>query len=68
VENGADVTVMDIVAIGAALARTQLRAGRRVTVWNRAADRAARLVAAAARVAPDAAATLTAGPMILSSL
>ncbi len=67
-QHATDVTVIGLGAMGAALARAQLRAGHLVTVWNRSADRAAPLVAQGARVAPDATAALSASPVILVCL
>lgn len=51
--------------MGTTLARLLLRAGYRVTVWNRSPDKAAALIAEGARLAPTAAAAIQASPLAI---
>lgn len=60
-----DVTVIGLGAMGTALADALLRAGQRVTVWNRTADRAAPLVKHGATQANDIRQAVTASPVIV---
>lgn len=53
-----EVTVIGLGTMGVTLARLLLRSGRRVTVWNRSADKAAPLVAEGATLAPSAEAAI----------
>jgi len=53
-----EITVIGLGAMGVTLARLLLRSGRRVTVWNRSADKAAPLVAEGATLAPSAEAAI----------
>nr|WP_254911540.1 NAD(P)-binding domain-containing protein [Sphingomonas sp. CDS-1] len=64
-EGQTDVTVLGLGAMGAAFARTLIRAGKRVTVWNRTTDRATALIAEGAILAPDVAAATAASPLTL---
>lgn len=52
-------------AMGTALARALLAAGRRVVVWNRSAAKAAPVVQHGARLAPDAPAAVRASPVVI---
>ncbi len=58
-----DVSVLGLGAMGAAVARTLVAAGKRVTVWNRTAGRANDLVQRGAQLAPDALAAVKASPV-----
>lgn len=60
-----DVTVIGLGAMGTALADALLRAGQRVTVWNRTADRAVPLVKRGATQANDIRQAVTASPVIV---
>lgn len=60
-----DISVIGLGAMGTALARSLIRAGHRVTVWNRSAEKAAPLVAEGAIAAQDPAEAVAAGPVIL---
>ncbi|RYE82147.1 MAG: NAD(P)-dependent oxidoreductase, partial [Myxococcales bacterium] len=62
------VTVIGLGAMGATLARLFVQRGRRVTVWNRTADRATDLVAQGATLAPSPAAALQASPLVVVCL
>jgi 3-hydroxyisobutyrate dehydrogenase-like beta-hydroxyacid dehydrogenase len=57
------VTVIGLGAMGITLATLLLKAGYKVTVWNRSAEKAAALVAAGAILATDAAAAVAASPV-----
>ena len=61
-----DVSVIGLGAMGAALARAQLGAGRSVTVWNRSPDKAASLVEAGAALAATAAEAIAASPVTIT--
>ena len=63
-----DIAVMGLGMMGATLARLLLRAGHRVTVYNRTPGKAAALQAEGARVAPDAAAAVAAGQVVVASV
>jgi len=60
-----DVSILGLGAMGAALAMTTLRGGRKVTVWNRSPERAAPLARGGAGVAPSAAAAVRAAPIVI---
>ncbi|MCP3143592.1 NAD(P)-binding domain-containing protein [Pyxidicoccus sp. QH1ED-7-1] len=60
-----DVTVIGLGKMGSALAGAFLRAGRRVTVWNRTANRAQPLQQAGAVLASSAAAAVQASPLVV---
>ena len=60
-----DVSVVGLGAMGMALARTLMAEGRRVTVWNRTAQKAEPLIAAGATLAPTPAAAVAASPTTL---
>ncbi|TVL94102.1 NAD(P)-dependent oxidoreductase [Streptomyces sp. SAJ15] len=61
----ASVSVLGLGSMGRALAEAMLRAGHRVTVWNRTAGRADALVAQGARPAADAAEAVAAGELVI---
>ncbi|MBA2675896.1 NAD(P)-binding domain-containing protein [Ramlibacter sp.] len=63
-----DITVMGLGMMGSTLARLLLRAGHRVTVFNRTPEKAAALQAQGAHVAPDAAAAVAAGSVVVASV
>lgn len=58
-----DATVIGLGEMGSALVRGLMRADRRVTVWNRNADKAAALTAEGATLAESAAAAAAASPI-----
>src|SRR5687768_4528089 len=60
-----DVTVVGSGPMGAALARTLLGSGQRVTVWNRTAAKAEALARSGAAVAPSAADAVAASPIVI---
>jgi len=60
-----DVSVVGLGVMGSALAKSLLRDGHRVIVWNRTAARAEPLRDAGAAVAPDLAAAVGASPVVL---
>lgn len=60
-----DVTMIGLGAMGSALARTLLKSGLSVTVWNRTPARMAPLVGAGAEAAESARAALEASDLIL---
>jgi len=60
-----DVSVIGLGAMGSALARALLRAGQRVTVWNRTKSKADPLVRDGAISAPDPASAVAASPVVL---
>ncbi|MFY1825977.1 NAD(P)-dependent oxidoreductase [Myxococcus fulvus] len=60
-----DVTVIGLGKMGSALAGAFLRAGHRVTVWNRTMSRAEPLRQAGATLAPSAAAAVEASPLVV---
>ena len=62
------VTVLGLGAMGSALARAFLAAGRAVTVWNRSPGKAGELVAAGATEAPTAEAAVTASRLVVVCL
>jgi 3-hydroxyisobutyrate dehydrogenase-like beta-hydroxyacid dehydrogenase len=57
-----DATVIGLGEMGSTLARTLMRADRRMTVWNRSAAKAAALTAAGATLAESASAAAAASP------
>ncbi|MFD4325050.1 NAD(P)-dependent oxidoreductase [Nocardioides sp. NPDC058538] len=61
----ADVTVLGLGAMGTALARSLLAAGRRVAIWNRTPGRADDLVEAGAWSAAEAADAVSSADLIL---
>ncbi len=63
----APVTVIGLGAMGSAMAAAFLRQGRRTTVWNRTAAKAAPLVERGAEQAPTPAAALAAGDLVVIS-
>ena len=63
-----DVSVIGLGAMGSALARAQINAGRSVTVWNRTPEKAAPLVAEGAIAAATAAEAIAASPVTLTCL
>jgi 3-hydroxyisobutyrate dehydrogenase-like beta-hydroxyacid dehydrogenase len=60
-----DVSVIGLGAMGSALAGALLRAGHRVTVWNRTSTKAEPLVRDGATLAPDPAAAADAAPVVI---
>ena len=60
-----DIAVIGLGAMGAALARAQLAAGRSVTVWNRTAAKADPLIAEGAILAGDAGEAIRSAPVSL---
>jgi len=60
-----DVSVLGLGAMGTALARTLVDAGRNVTVWNRSPDKMEPLVALGAQGPSDFAEALAASPRVI---
>ncbi|WP_354683299.1 NAD(P)-binding domain-containing protein [Cupriavidus necator] len=58
-----DVTILGLGAMGSAYARAFLKAGKRVTVWNRTSGKAESLVYEGARLAADVKTALLASPI-----
>ena len=63
-----DITVIGLGAMGAALARALLKAGRSATVWNRTAEKMQPLVGEGAQAASDIAGAITASNKIIICL
>ncbi|WP_354520636.1 NAD(P)-binding domain-containing protein [Paenibacillus sp. OAE614] len=63
--NMSDITVIGAGPMGSALARTLLRSGKKVTVWNRTSEKARALVQDGAVFEPDAALAVNASPIII---
>jgi 3-hydroxyisobutyrate dehydrogenase-like beta-hydroxyacid dehydrogenase len=63
-----EVSVIGLGVMGSALARTLLRHGYRVTVWNRTSAKAKPLISDGALLADDAAAAVSATPIVLVAL
>jgi len=63
-----DITVIGLGAMGSALARTLLDAGRNVTVWNRSPEKAQPLVALGARGASNFVEALADSPRVIVCL
>lgn len=63
-----DIAVIGLGAMGAALARALLKAGREVTVWNRTAEKMQPLVGEGAQAASDIAGAITASNKIVICL
>jgi 3-hydroxyisobutyrate dehydrogenase-like beta-hydroxyacid dehydrogenase len=61
-----DVSIVGLGAMGAALARAQMTAGRSVTVWNRTTEKAAPLVAEGAVAATTVAEAISASPVTIT--
>lgn len=61
-----DITVIGLGAMGSALARAQMKAGRSVTVWNRSPDKADALVAEGASAAATASEAIAASPITIT--
>jgi len=59
------ITVLGLGNLGRALARTFLRAGHPVTVWNRSAAKASEVVTSGATAAPTAAEAVAAGELVV---
>lgn len=60
-----EVTVIGLGEMGSALARTLVRGGCRVTVWNRTAAKAEPLVREGVVLTPDAATAVKASPVVI---
>ena len=63
-----DISVIGLGAMGSALARAQLKAGRSVTVWNRSIEKAAPLEEAGAIAAATASEAIMASPLTITCL
>lgn len=63
-----DVTVIGLGAMGSALARALVDAGKRVMVWNRTSERVAPIVATGADVADTVADAAAASPLVVICL
>ena len=63
-----DITVIGLGAMGLALARTLLEAGRNVTVWNRSPEKIQPLMALGARGPSNFGEALAASPQIIVCL
>ena len=63
-----DVSVIGLGAMGSALARTLLENDRKVTVWNRSADKAEPLVSAGAVLADSASEAIEASPATITCI
>lgn len=63
-----DITVIGLGAMGSALARTLLEAGRNVTVWNRSPEKIQPLVALGARGSSNFGEALAASPRVIVCL
>ena len=61
-----DISVIGLGAMGSALARAQLKAGRSVTVWNRSLERADPLVKDGVIVAATASEAIAASPVTIT--
>jgi 3-hydroxyisobutyrate dehydrogenase-like beta-hydroxyacid dehydrogenase len=66
--DGGAVSVLGTGMLGTVLARALLRAGHRVTVWNRTAGKADALVASGATRAPTPAEAVEASPIVIASV
>lgn len=64
-QTNTDVSILGLGMMGVRLAELYLEQGKRVTVWNRTAERAGALVARGATRAESAAAALAASPLAL---
>lgn len=60
-----DISMIGLGAMGSALAKAQVRAGHKVTVWNRSPQRMAPLVELGAKGAESVAAAVKASPLIM---
>lgn len=63
-----EVSVIGLGAMGSALARTLIKAGHPVTVWNRSPDKATPLVAAGAILAASPGAAVAASPVTITCI
>jgi len=61
-----DISIIGLGAMGSALARAQMKAGRSVTVWNRNPEKAGPLVADGAVAATTASEAIAASPVIIT--
>ena len=61
-----DISIIGLGAMGSALARAQMKAGRSVTVWNRNPEKAGPLVADGAVAATSASEAIAASPVIIT--
>ncbi len=66
--SGHGISVLGLGAMGAALAEALLGAGRKVTVWNRSAEKAAPLAGRGAGIAGSAAEAIGASPLVVICL
>ncbi|MGY2491296.1 NAD(P)-dependent oxidoreductase [Cupriavidus sp. CP313] len=64
-ETQTDVTILGLGVMGSAYAREFLKAGKRVTVWNRTSGKAENLVHEGASLAPDVKTALLASPITI---
>jgi len=62
------VSLIELGAMGSALARTLIEAGHEVTVWNRSPDKASPLVAAGASLAASPAEAISASPVTITCI
>jgi 3-hydroxyisobutyrate dehydrogenase-like beta-hydroxyacid dehydrogenase len=61
-----DITVIGLGAMGSALARAQMKAGRTVTVWNRSPEKVEQLVTDGAIAASSASEAIMASPVTIT--
>ena len=61
-----DVSIVGLGAMGTALARAQMKAGRSITVWNRTAEKAAPLVLEGANSAATVSEAISASPVTIT--
>lgn len=61
-----DISVIGLGAMGSALARAQIKAGRSVTVWNRSPEKAELLVGDGAVAATTASEAIAASPVTIT--
>lgn len=66
--SGHEISVLGLGAMGTALAGTFLGSGRKITVWNRSADKAAPLADRGAGIAGSAAEAIGAAPLVVICL
>ncbi|MFA3918550.1 NAD(P)-dependent oxidoreductase [Ruegeria hyattellae] len=61
-----DISIIGLGAMGSALARAQLKAGRSITVWNRTSEKATPLVSAGATSAATVSEAISASPVTIT--